>query len=56
MTIKEAKEQNYILFDCNGKPLTENEITFLDLMKKIQEKYGSGVVLAIRTIMEAVIK
>ncbi len=56
MTIKEAKENNCILVDCNGKPLTEIEIEFLDLMKKIQEKYGSGVVLAIRTIMEALIK
>ncbi len=44
---------------ANGKTqksLTPDEIIFLDLIRKVRQKYGVGVILAVETIIEAMIK
>lgn len=56
MIIKDTNCNQYVLVDRKGKPLTPDEVHFLELINKIQDEYGSGVILAIKTILEAVIK
>ncbi len=54
MAIKNYYDKNCTYVDSNGNQLTEDEIEFLNLMKNIEEQYGTSVLLAIRVIMEAV--
>lgn len=44
------------VLDGNGNPISKKEKEFLNLMNKLQEEYGSGMILAIQTIFEALIK
>lgn len=56
MTIEELEDKNLTVLDHHGNPLTPIEREFLIVMKKLEKEYGAGVVLAIRTLMEAAVR
>ena len=55
-TIQELEDENNIIIGRDGKPLTKKDREFLIAIKKFEECYGTGTLLAFRTFLQLIIE
>lgn len=48
-------DKNIVIIGKDGKPITDDEREFLDLIQRAENELGAGFVLGLKVMMEAVV-